>query len=400
MDIEARTRKNKAEGNMHLYRIGRTTWRTPGVIGIILALAPTATPLEAQSPRQWRLASPDFEVGGFAADSAYALATLGGVTVLENGNVVIGDRVAPFLKVFDPRGEHLRDVGRSGQGPGEYEYLYEMDWCAPGELSVFDVGRRVHRYTAEMTFVSTELISLDAIGGGVAYHRDCHPNGFQVVTGWGDFQTQSKVGLFEATAPVVLLRGQEVVRDFGERLSSQRLGSVRADGSPAGSGPHPFGRATVVALGSDKVYIGDGEGYEIEVYDLSGSPLPPLRWAGPSLRYDHDLVEQLGARAVAEAPERSRPQLRRWYAEMPKLDQLPGYDRILVSDTDEVWVRQFARPGAVGEEWVIFGADHELVGRLAMPPRSTLWEVRGGRVVYSVKDELDVPIVRVSRIER
>jgi hypothetical protein len=291
-------------------------------------------------------------------------------------------------------------MGRSGQGPGEYEYVYEMDWCAPGELSVFDVDRRVHQYTGDMTFVSTQLISLDAIGGGVGYNRDCNPNGFQVVTGWGDFQAQFKVGLFEATAPVVLLRGEDVVRHFGERLSSQRLGMARPDGSPAGSGPHPFGRATVVALGSDKVYIGDGRGYEIEVYDLSGNPLPSIRWSGPSLRYDRDLVDQLANQAVTEAPERSRPALRRWYAELPELDQLPAYDRILVSDTDEVWVRQFVKPGAVGEEWVVFRADHELAGRLSLPPRSKLWEVRGGRVVYSVLDSLDVPIVRISRIER
>jgi len=385
---------------VHIYldRIGRTVRES--LMATVLIAPITASPIGAQVPPQWRLAEPDFAVGGFAADSTAEFANLGGVTVLENGNVVVGDRVAPFLRVFDSRGAHIRDLGRSGQGPGEYEYVYEMDWCAPGELSVFDVDRRVHRYGADMSFVATQLISLDAIGGGVAYHRDCNANGYQIVTGWGDVQAQFKVGLYEATAPVVLLRGEEVVRDFGERLSSQRLGSVRPDGSPAGSGPHPFGRATVVAIGSDKVYIGDGRGYEIEVYDLSGNPLPSIRWSGPSLHYDRELVNQLANQAVAEAQERSRPALRRWYAEMPALDQLPAYNRILVSDTDEVWVRLFVRPGAVGEEWVIFGSDHELVGQLEMPPRSKLWEVRGNRVVYSVLDSLDVPIVRISGIER
>jgi len=384
----------------YLDRIGRAIQESLRATILIVALAAATYPLDGQTPPQWRLAEPNFEVGGFAADSAAEFANLGGVTVLENGNVVVADRVAPFLRVFDPRGRHLRDLGRSGQGPGEYRYVYEMDWCAPGELSVFDVDRRVHRYKGDMTFVSTQLISLDAIGGGVGYNRDCNTNGFQVVTGWGDFQAQFKVGLFEATAPVVLLRGEEVVRNFGERLSSQRLGSVRPDGSAAGSGPHPFGRATVVAIGSDKLYIGDGRGYEIEVYDLFGNPLPSIRWSGPSLRYDRNLVDQLANQAVTQAPERSRPALRRWYAEMPKLEQLPAYDRILVSDTNEVWVRQFVKPGTVGEEWAVFSADHELVGRLRMPPRSKLWEVRGGRVVYSVLDSLDVPIVRVSRIER
>ena len=371
-----------------------------GLVVSALLTAWPAAPLSGQVAPHWRLAQPDFEVGGFAAEGNYALAQLGGVTVLENGNVVVGDRVAPFLKVFGPDGSFLRDVGRFGQGPGEYEYVYEMDWCARGELSVFDVDGRVHRYAGDLELVSTDLVSLSAIGGGVAYNRDCHPNGLQVVTGWGDIDSQFEPGLYRATAPVLLLRGQEVVRDFGERLSSERLGSLGADGLPTGSGPHPFGRATVLALGSAHVYIGSGEAYEIEVYDLTGAPRPALSWDGPALDYDHELVDRIATRAVSEAPERSRPALRRWYAEMPDLNQLPAYDRLLVSDSDQLWVRQFVRPGSTGEEWVVFGPDHRLVGRLALPPRSTLWEVRGERVVYSTLDDFDVPVVRISRIER
>lgn len=371
----------------------------PALPAISALLALTATPaISAQSPPLWRLAPPEFEVGGYDAPADYELANLGGVTILDNGHVVVGDRVAPFLKEFDASGTFVRDVGRFGQGPGEYEYVFGMDWCAPGRLSVFDTDSRVHRYAGDLTFIETDLISIDAIGGGTPYKRDCHPNGFQVVTGWGDISGQFAVGLFEATAPVVLLRGQDVVRDFGERLSSHRLGSLRADGSPAGTGPHPLGRATVVALGSERVYIGDASDYELEVYDLAGQPRTPLRWSGPDLEYDEDLVKELGERAAARTSERNRPRVRRAYAELPELDQLPAYDRLVVSDTDEVWVRHFPRPGALDEEWVVFSADRALVGRVRMPPRATLWEVRGDRVVYSVLDELDVPIVRISRL--
>ena len=153
-------------------------------------------------------------------------------------------------------------------------------------------------------------------------------------------------------------------------------------------------------MGSDKVYVGDAQGYEIEVYDLTGTQLAPIRWEGPSLRYDRRLLEAFADDAVAKASEGVRPRLRRWYKELPGLDQFPAYDRILISDTDELWVRLFTKPGSEGEEWVVFGADHELRGKLSIPPRTTLWEVRGERVVYSVLDELDVPVVRISRIER
>ncbi|MCA9737094.1 MAG: hypothetical protein KC645_05675 [Gemmatimonadetes bacterium] len=370
----------------------------PGWWLVAILLAPQAA--RAQTPAEWRLAPPVFEVGGVAAGPEAEFANLGGVTLLDNGNVVIADRVDPFLKVFDPTGRHLRDLAHKGEGPGEYQYVLSLDWCAPGELSVFDVDRRIHRYTGDMELVGTRSVTLEAIPGGAAYQQDCHPNGYHVVTGWGDLQRQFKVGLYEATAPVVLLRDQVVVKDFGERLSSQRLGLVGPDGAPTGSAPHPFGRATVVALGSEKVYLGDARDYAIEVYDLSGGALPPIVWDGPPLRYDRALVDRLAEQAIAAAPERSRARLRRSYRELPDLDQLPAYDRILVSDEDEVWVRQFVRPDAVGEDWMVFDAAHALVGRLRLPPRSTLWEVREGNAVYSILDEFDVPVVRVSRIER
>ena len=192
----------------------------------------------------------------------------------------------------------------------------------------------------------------------------------------------------------------EVVHDFGERLSSERVGTTAPDGTLTGSGPHPFGRETVVALGHDRVYLGSEESYEIEVYDLTGAPLEPIRWSGPALDYDHDLIDRLTEAAIDRAPERSRRAVRTWYRDLPELDQVPAYDRIVVSDQGQVWVRQFVRPGSSGVTWVIFSHAQELIGQLTLPPRSTLWEVRGDRVVYSTPDEYDVPVVRISRVER
>jgi hypothetical protein len=251
-----------------------------------------------------------------------------------------------------------------------------------------------------MDFIATNLVSLEAVGGGVAYNQDCHSNGLQVVTGWGDLRGQFRAGYYRATARVLLLRGQDIVHDFGERLSSERMGGVRPDGTPTGSGPHPFGRATHVALGEDRVYIGSADQYAVEVFDIAGRPLSPLEWTGPSLAYSEGVVQQLAEKAIAAASERSRPRLRRMYAALPELEQLPAYDRLLVSNRDELWVRQFVRPDAARETWVVFDTSGQLLGSLGLPLGSILWEVRDENAVYSVLDEFDVPVVRISRIEK
>lgn len=369
------------------------------VLAWLVVLATLAVPVHGQAVAEWRLADHGFQVGGVEAEAEYTLTSLGGVTILPSGDVLVADRQAPFLKLFDANGTFLRALGAFGGGPGEYEYVYRLDWCGPDELTIQDVNGRVHRYSGSMEHVATQLVSLSALGGGVAYNWDCHPNGLQVVTGWGDHMTQFQPGYFQARADVLLLRGQEVVYHFGERLSSERIGSVGPDGTPTGSGPHPLGRATVVALGDSRVYLGDADTYEIEVYTLSGQRLSPLQWDGADLEYSDGVVRQLADRATSEASERSRPRVRRMYEGLPELEQLPAYDRLLVSESDELWVREFVRPDATEETWVVFDQQGELKGRLALPVGATLWEVRGDRVVYSILDDFDVPVVRISTIE-
>lgn len=121
-------------------------------------------PCAAQVTETWELAEPHFQVGGVEAEDSSYLANLGGVTILPNGNVVVGDRVEPFIKIFSADGRFLRAIGSFGEGPGEYEYVYEIGWCAPGELHVEDVDRRIHRYRGDMELVSTSTLSLDAVG--------------------------------------------------------------------------------------------------------------------------------------------------------------------------------------------------------------------------------------------
>lgn len=369
-------------------------------IGLMVGQMALGSPLTAQDSREWTLSEPEFEVGGFTEDLDYALSELGGVVRLEDGRVVIADRGAIALKVFDSSGRFLKDVGREGQGPGEFEYIYRLSWCSPDVLTVHDVGGRVHHFDMDVSFVTSDRLLYAVIGGGTPYRRACNKAGHEVVTGWGDFQAQFREGHYPALAPVVLLRDGETVKHFGERLSSDRVGTVRADGSPGGSGPHPFGRATVVAIGGGRVFVGDGSDYRIEVYDLEGNALPAIEWSGPDLRYTRALVGELEEAALADAREESRPGLRQWFADLPELEQVPAYDQILATETGSVWVRRFVRPGEGGEEWDVFDRSNRLVGRVRLPLRSTLWQVQRDRVVYSLLDEFDVPIVRVSRIQR
>lgn len=75
-------------------------------------------------PSEWRLETKsDWAVGEIEGDPAYLLSRVAGAMQLPDGRVVVADGGTNEVRFYGSRGEHLQTVGRSGEGPGEYQYL-------------------------------------------------------------------------------------------------------------------------------------------------------------------------------------------------------------------------------------------------------------------------------------
>jgi len=53
-----------------------------------------------------------------------------------DGNIYLLDGQLSEIQVFDPAGEHLRTIGRQGEGPGEFQNGADMFWAPGGEIGV------------------------------------------------------------------------------------------------------------------------------------------------------------------------------------------------------------------------------------------------------------------------
>ena len=83
----------------------------------------------------------------------------GEITQLEtfDGKFYIYDRQTMKIKVFDSAGRFLYDIGKKGQGPGEYVYI-NFFFLNPKEkkIGLYDPGKgAVHEYTLDGTFLRT-----------------------------------------------------------------------------------------------------------------------------------------------------------------------------------------------------------------------------------------------------
>lgn len=365
------------------------------LLPILLACEPEPVVVSTE----WRLGEPTFEVGGLGDDERYVLGEVVDAIRLEDGRVVVADRLAHGLKMYSPEGDFLTQVGGEGEGPGEFEYLLEMGRCADGRIVAYEIGWGQNVYDEDLEFVGTRPAETEALGRS-AYELACNESGYVLATGWGDPGSQFKAGYYVATAPVVLLRDGEMVHDFGERLSSERVGVLRDDGNPAGSSPHPFGRSMSVALGPERAYLGDASGFVVEVYDLEGNRLPDITWQGPELSLTPEDFDGLLERMIAEAAPSDQPAVRRRWRDLPVLERYPAYDRLLTDVEGNLWVRHFPRVGADSADWVVFDPDGTRLGSLSLPLRATLLDAGPDWVLLSELDELDVATVRLYGIER
>ena len=367
---------------------------------VLVALAACAEP--PFSIPEWSLDPPHLSVGGLTDDEGQTLSQVVGAVLLPNDHLIIADHYVQGLREFDGEGRLLRTAGGQGEGPGEYQYIRGVARCDGANVVAFDLQWTLNVYDPELNWQSSRPAELPGLGvPGTPYRLDCEPGGHLIATGWGDTRTATRPGYFLASAPVVLVHGDELIHEFGDRLSSERYGTANEAGVLTGSGPHPFGRETEVAIGERNVFLGDASTYAVEVYDLSGTLVDSIIWSGPSRDITEADYDRYIADAVADAPPERHASIRSRLSEvLPSVTAFPAYDELRVDDRGDLWVRHFPRPGAEVAEWMVFGVDRGPTGSLRVPVSWTILDVVGDRVVYLERDDLDVEAVHVARLVR
>ena len=78
-----------------------------------------------------------------------------------DGRIYVADSQASDIRVFSPRGECVRTIGRSGEGPGEFSLLAGIAWQPPGFLWAIDsTGERFTVFDSLGTVLATHPLRL------------------------------------------------------------------------------------------------------------------------------------------------------------------------------------------------------------------------------------------------
>ncbi len=367
----------------------------PCILAIAIAM-PAHSLLAAQ--RTWTVSgAPEVRWGTSGSDPHEQFVNVTGVAVLPGGELAVLDEGVPVVRLFAADGHWLRDLGRTGDGPGEYRDPVAIGLTDRG-VAVLDRTGRLETVSPSARPVASDRVPL----GGIRAER---------------FNALPDQPLADGSA---LLRASERVfgRVHGEYRQHVGLlvasrGGVRdtvgwfvgdsgrtdAKGAPV---PRPYLPSTGLLFdaGGARIAVMTADDPEVRIFDLHGKPVASWRAPLVSGPISSDDIDRLTEDALRGLRDNDLRVAREWIEGRPLLDHAPLAERVLVpgSRPGEVWLAPFGRPSG-RQRWVVMSEQGRELARLELPPGVELLAAASDYVIGLSRDEYDVETIGRYRLQ-
>ena len=344
--------------------------RIPSVVTVVALALPQLT--LAQVPRLQRVT----EIGCEDCGDTRQLASVWDVAVTDAGDVLIVDRDAPTLRMFDKTGRAVWSRGRPGAGPGEYRYAMRAALGEGGSVNVVDMRlRRLTRLGPDGTVLKS--LTIPFFPSGVATRGRTG----ELVILTDDFKG---TGTVERWAPNA---------DAPTRIMSLK--------TPEPGGGHIFSPSVAVAPNGNVAFMVTGERYEIIRLSASGQTLPPLVRDVPRPRRTPEEVaasrdrSRITGGAQKASQEKAQPGASR--SVLPTPDPLEfrphaATDGIRYDDTGRLWVKTMR---AIGQTAIfdLFSPTGQYAGEVVVPVGVQHYAFAGQYLATASESPDGVPVV-------
>lgn len=350
----------------------------------------------------WRLADTPSVMIGSGSDSMAQFGRVRAVTRLPSGRIVVADGSTDRLVYFDSSGRFERTVGRRGSGPGEFNFI---DWIAalPGDsllaldannyrFALFDSAGNLASSTpvpgARFQFPQPRAI----LGDGTLLSSRLAATDGPPVLGPRTFTTvfvrvSRDLRILDTlgTGP----GGQGYLVECGQPGESR--GICNYDGL--------FERTGSFAASRDRLFVGDGQRYEITVIDTMARSFRSIRrTSGPRRVTAEDIATQRDERLGRYLNAESRRAAERVLAEIPVPETMPAYSRLIADGEGNLWVEEYRVTAAEPPRWTVFDTAGRMLGTLSVPAALTIEEIHSDVIVGVARDSLDVERIHIHRI--
>ena len=337
-------------------------------------------------------------IGENESDEHEWFSSIRGAGLLSDGSIVAVDRNSAEVRIYDGTGEHLRSVGRHGEGPGEFNDPFRL-WITTGDtLWVGDYRPwRYNLFTPQGEFVRRVNLSPVMLNppqpGGVL------DNGYTLNP---TIKEARREDFSVADTLVVLVydpRGK-LVGNMA-RLPDRTSGMVsEAENFWLFPLFQSFAR---VDAGGSTIVLGHGSETEVRVLDDEFNLRLILRWnepdrevtAGDVRAWREDYIEsrrQWGEREWRDFDDA------RISPERPVAEMFPAISSIMIGRDGRIWVNQYDRPRE-DRGWLAFDPDGGFLCHLPSRIPGSVREFGADYVLLQRESELGIHSLHLHRLE-
>ena len=365
---------------------------------------------------------PVLEIGTVTGAPEYQFADVVGAVRLSTGHIVVADRGASELRGYDAEGRFLWHTGRVGEGPGEFGSLDFVGTMAGDSLVTFDNSLlRVQVFGPDgglaRTFPTTLPLSGGQSAGPVSDKAIAVVRGRLILryidlydgmpTGIVRWPNERVVALDVAdgstTSLLVVPGGEAEVR-------------WRDDGGYS-HGSYVFGNMPEYGAAAGRLAVIDTEAYSVRlVSPLDGTieqivrrDVAPRDATDAVLEAHLDGMVAIGFSDPDNTPAEQINAFRQAWRERPRAARLPVLRSVHLDAGGNLWVAPYYIAGAEPPPFEVHAPDGTWLGSIALPPglergfiqyQAPYMEIGADYVLGVWKDELDVPYVRVYRLNK
>ncbi|MCC7004276.1 MAG: 6-bladed beta-propeller [Gemmatimonadaceae bacterium] len=365
----------------------------------------------------------DLSIGEADGADELTFGRIGGIVVGQDGTMFVhdADQTVGLIRMFDTTGTYVRTVGAKGGGPGEYGQLNGFALASNGDLLLWDgAGSRVNRYASDGSFKSAFLVPVSGMFTA---------NGLHVASD-GTISLSAVIGREEiANGPPLPIPGFIRFDSLGAlrdsvaypRWTSVKPATLRVD-SPDGTRSSLFGipfqpSVTTTLLRDGGVVGGYADRYAFTIIGAGAKPRQVMREVAAVPVSDTEAAERRAQ--IEQNAKRTNPGFSWTGPGIPATK--PSFSNISVTDDGRLWVR-VAQPAVPIPEaelpplrtdvvpppvrlttrepiaYDIYAAAGELRGRVKLPPRTTVFHVRGDFAWGISRDADDVEFATRFRV--
>ncbi len=350
----------------------------------------------------WNIAAtPTLTIGGLDAPEDQQFFNIAGARRLTDGRLAVVDGGSAELRIHAPTGELIAMFGAKGEGPGEFMNPRLVGVFGIDSLIIYDSDlRRVSIVHPEDGFARSYTVGTE--GGGYPVAIGVTANGGLAMGGGMFFSSESgfQAGAQRANSRYVILAPDGSVRgDLGDVPAAEMFGRLLDGGFNISR--LPFGRVTVAASAPDRLWLGNGDSWEIRAYALDASLTRIVRFGREQKRVTQTLRDAYLAERLEDAEDEEDARLiRTQFGEMPSPERVPPYQTFIVDALENLWIGEYVLPGEETRTYTIVDSDGRATGRITFPSRTLPLDIGADYVLGATLDELDVQRLALWRLDR